>query len=270
MFRLSPRLFQLENGCIKKESEETIIEQCLVLLGKMIDYSDSFHITLLGISVSDFLEQVEKKGSIKNFFISPKKDGIPQSVPTELQKPKKNLFKDETESTSKRKPCLEKEDGSKRKKIDDEIKDKNANLLEHFSSKERDPAPPSSNADLTTTCPGEYDPEVWRNLPQNIKQEILQGSTNSQSKEIKNNSDLSSKLKHKPGDHVCPKGYDPEVFCQLPEEIRNELTSSGSADMKTKKPTSTPQTKPSSTGRKKGTASKPKEKNSILKYFTRS
>ena len=57
------------------------------LLGKMIDFKDSFHITLMGLGVSNFLEQVEKKGSIKNFFISPKKeDGLPQSVPTAVVK----------------------------------------------------------------------------------------------------------------------------------------------------------------------------------------
>ena len=53
----------------------------------MIDFKDSFHITLMGLGVSNFLEQVEKKGSIKNFFISPKKeDGLPQSVPTAVVK----------------------------------------------------------------------------------------------------------------------------------------------------------------------------------------
>ena len=65
------------------------------LLGKMIDFKDSFHITLMGLGVTSFLEQVEKKGSIKNFFISPKKeDGLPQSVPTAaLTKRKDSVIK---------------------------------------------------------------------------------------------------------------------------------------------------------------------------------
>ena len=48
----------------------------------MVDFEDSFHITLMGLAVTNFLDEVEKKGSIKTFFISPKKDGVPQSVPT--------------------------------------------------------------------------------------------------------------------------------------------------------------------------------------------
>ncbi len=34
---------------------------------------DSVHITLLGLAVTEFQEQVNKKSSIKNFFISPQK-----------------------------------------------------------------------------------------------------------------------------------------------------------------------------------------------------
>ena len=49
----------------------------------------------MGLGVTSFLEQVEKKGSIKNFFISPKKEGgLPQSVPTAaLTKRKDSVFK---------------------------------------------------------------------------------------------------------------------------------------------------------------------------------
>ena len=36
-------------------------------------FADSVHITLLGLAVTEFQELVNKKSSIKNFFISPKK-----------------------------------------------------------------------------------------------------------------------------------------------------------------------------------------------------
>ena len=320
-FRVSPRLFQFENGSIKPDSETSLVDQFLVLLGKMIDYSDSFHITLLGIAVTDFVDQVEKKGSIKNFFISPKKDGIPQSVPTELSKPKKNLFSDDSEERAQKRKQSSEEDFSKKSKVEIMVKDTNANLLVNPGPGEPKPVPSTSAPISCSTCPPEYDPEVWKNLPEDLKQELIRStyttdkvlmgkgskiSTESKSKpncsklspEYKsklngsnlspesrsdpNSSKLSPESRSEPNSSklspesiskpmleipVCPKGLDPEVFAQLPEDIRKELLSDSASAVKPKK--TTPQTK-SSKNAKKGSATKSKEKNSILNYFNRS
>ena len=310
-FRVSPRLFQFENGSIKPDSETSLVDQCLVLLGKMIDYSDSFHITLLGIAVTDFLDQVEKKGSIKNFFISPKKDGIPQSVPTELSKPKKNLFYDDSEERAQKRKQSSEEDSSKKSKVEIMVKDTNANLLVNPGPGELKPVPSTSAPIACSTCPPEYDPEVWKNLPEDLKQELIRSTCNTdkvlsekgseispeskskpncsklspESKSKLNTSKLSPESRSEPNSSklspegrsepkpeilTCPKGFDPEVFAELPEDIRKELLSDSAASASAVKPkTTTPPTK-SSKNAKKGSATKSKEKNSILKYFNRS
>ena len=275
----------------------------------MIDYSDSFHITLLGIAVTDFVDQVEKKGSIKNFFISPKKDGIPQSVPTELSKPKKNLFSDDSEERAQKRKQLAVEDSSKKSKVEIMVKDTNANLLVNPGPGEPKPVSSTSAPITCSTCPPEYDPEVWKNLPEDLKQElirstyttdkVLMGKGSKISTESKSNPNCSklspesrselnssklspesisepsssklspeSRSEPKPEILVCPKGFDPEVFAQLPEDIRKELLSDSAVSAVKPKKT-TPQTK-SSKNAKKGSATKSKEKNSILNYFNRS
>ena len=301
-------MFLLEKGGLKDGSEEEIVELCLGLLGKMIDFSDAFHITLLGLAVTDFLEQVEKKSSIKNFFISPKKDGIPLSVPTQTIKPKKNLFEESQEITApgnsnlKRKQAGDLNGGKKLKtELDNARADTNENVL---NSEHREEIPEKANSSSALqTCPSGYDPEVWINLPPELRYEMLQsvskpegsvagtvvdehntknekdpgeGSSGTKREEVGTSGAGTSGVgKRGSGtdELECPAGYDPLVFSQLPEDIQRELVAS--------KPRPSPspgfrtvtgaKTTPKTTSKLKNSASKskPKETNSILKYFSR-
>jgi len=146
--KISPRLFMLENNALQPKAVTEILTVCVGLLGKMVDFSSAFQITLLGLSVTDFLEQVEKKSSIKNFFISPvKEDGVPLSVPTRPVR-RTSLFKDESEEDIKIKQEV-KEEGDMDQKSKDEVS--------------------------SAACPKDYHPEVWSDLPLDIKKEILVG-----------------------------------------------------------------------------------------------
>ena len=54
--KVSPRLFLLEDGGLKSSSVKELTEMALTLVGKMINLSQTFHLTLLGLSFTDFLE----------------------------------------------------------------------------------------------------------------------------------------------------------------------------------------------------------------------
>ena len=66
--KVSPRLFILEAGTLKSSSALELTDLAISLVGKMINFSQTFHLTLLGLALTDFVEQMEAKGSIKRFF----------------------------------------------------------------------------------------------------------------------------------------------------------------------------------------------------------
>jgi len=70
--KVSPRLLVAAGGEFKPNILQELVMVALGLVSKMVEFDKQFHITLLGVAVTDFVEQAELKGSIKNFF-SPKK-----------------------------------------------------------------------------------------------------------------------------------------------------------------------------------------------------
>eukprot|EP00088_Acartia_fossae_P009496 TRINITY_DN14612_c0_g1_i13.p1 TRINITY_DN14612_c0_g1~~TRINITY_DN14612_c0_g1_i13.p1 ORF type:complete len:401 (-),score=76.80 TRINITY_DN14612_c0_g1_i13:220-1335(-) len=298
--KISARLFQLDSqGNLSEESKSEILQNALGLLGKMVDFTDSFHITLMGLGVSNFLEQVEKKGSIKNFFISPKKDdGLPQSVPTTslVNSKRKNIFQDTEESdTKKSKICTS------------ETKESSKNTLNNDLKATKEPEGIEKNA---PECPPDYDPKVWEELPLELRKELI--STQSSSHKTENtSSDCSTKQEQEStsaagcstesttskGDidkdseslthekepepkinndevspsKMCPEGVDKEVFAQLPTDIRREISKSMSAKSNLSSSNKTPNvsTINSKGSKKKSPATAISKSHSILSYFSR-
>ena len=70
--KVSPGLFLLEASELKSSSMEELTDTAVRVVGKMIRFSQTFHLTLLGLALTDFLEATESKGSIKRFFSPPK------------------------------------------------------------------------------------------------------------------------------------------------------------------------------------------------------
>ena len=66
--KISPSLFNglKESDILDSDSEKTLMNTLSSLLSKMIDFSHPFHLTLLGISVSDFVTSA--KNGILTYF----------------------------------------------------------------------------------------------------------------------------------------------------------------------------------------------------------
>ncbi len=137
-------------------------------------------------------------------------------------------------------------------------------------------------------CPADYDPEVWNNLPIELKQELIASNEPSTSSKVEssekdtiaNNKDnlINNNSTDKETDEnaisdteECPEGVDQQVFEQLPKEIRSELSKSMSKNT----PSTKNQPKPHGSiskaykhnkGNKKDTGAK---SHSILSYFSR-
>jgi len=317
--KISPRLFQLDfQGKLTEERKTEILQNALGLLKKMVDFEDSFHITLMGLAVSNFLDEVEKKGSIKNFFISPKKEGMPQSVPTASIK-RKNIFN--TKSS-------EEPDAKKSKLVDD-----NQSTQKEESNKDKHPTYSDRtlfSGDTKSTidedeykCPLDYDIEVWKDLPLDIKKELVsvkQTTSKLSSDQQQTTSKLSSSLtsltstssigsrssfsnnntiitqpneladaenntsdnqndKHNKEDDdqevtkttACPEGVDKDVFNQLPDDIKLEISQSMTKNQISNQINKIKShMKQKSNSKSKGSKNKttPKSEN-IMKYFSR-
>jgi len=274
--RISPRLFHIdEEAKLKEDNQNEIIEICLGLLGKIIDFTDAFHITLMGISVTDFQDHVEKKSSIKNFFISPKKSDVPQSFPTgKVQK--RNIF---PPGESKEHAVHE----TKKKRKSEAI-----NISGYFSKSSA--AVTSPRSPQKKSCPKEYDQQVWATLPSDIKEEILRETNNANQTtaksdgfiETSSNKDLN-KMSADTGrtttqdgkiELKCPVGCDPQVFSQLPDQLKLEVTKDRESRLESPKQKicTAANTRLISSGRisksKKTKSSNMGKKNSILNYFS--
>ena len=188
--KVSPRLFLIEDCGLKSSAVLELTDLAVSLVGKMVTFSQPFHLTLLGIALTDFVEPKESKGSIKRFF-SPTK--LQQSK-EEKRSPEKgerqetgegSLLNNNSVVRNKRKLSFEDEGRQKTQKV------------EHSSR----------------SCPKDIDLDVWNSLPSNIQEEILRDSPPAPSSSAGESSSSAS----------CPGDVDPEVFSQLPHDIQQEL-----------------------------------------------
>ena len=166
----------------------------------MVDFEKVFHLTLLGLSVCDFVSQ---KGGI-TAFLSCKRSLQDQ----DLQEGKK--AKIETVLPSPQEPP----DAPKEAEV-------------------------STSRDIQGEL-GEWDQDVFDDLPNDIQKELLTA---------KNQAAMKTQLKHvmtkSYADNEVPSGWDMEVFQSLPEDVKNELLASKKPQAQARKP----------------------QNNSILKYF---
>ena len=207
--QVSPRLFQLHQGSLRSSSKTQLIEIGVSLVAKMVNFSQEFHLTLLGVAVTDFLDQVESRSSITRFF-SPTKQPLIRSSSTQSSR-----------ASSSTKPPVKKNiseffnnnDTKKRKLRSDDDDDGNddGDDVQHSSE--------SSNK--SSACPSKYDASVWDSLPEELKQEIISENENQDLLENIQTSNASDQGQ-------CPPGVDSSVFQQLPEEIKKEILENNS------------------------------------------
>ena len=148
------------------------------------------------------------------------------------------------------------------------------------------------------SCPKDYDPEVWKELPEDLKKELISNqetssinnisadnsassSTSAINNHVEAEDDVEDSINNNaegdvPESNDCPEGVDLEVFKQLPEDIRSELSRTMFNDAGVKTPANRAAKKhplpTNSSGRKTAKGSKkeagPKSQ-SILNFFSR-
>ena len=196
--KVTPRLFILEAGSLKSSSVQELTDLSLSLVGKMINFSQPFHLTLLGIALTDFVEQMEAKGSIKRFF-----------SPTKLQqnKEEKKTVPADIKDLSGERGSKESSELGKMFNNNPVVSKKRKLLFDH----EREEKTPKIETNQRQR-PQDIEEDVWNSIPSSVQEEILQEIPGAEPS---------------PGP-ACPAGVDPGVFSQLPPDIQQELRDNSS------------------------------------------
>ena len=220
--RVSPRLFVLEDGSLKKSAKSELVEIGVGLVAKMINLSQEFHLTLLGVAVTDFVDQVQSKNNIMRFF-SPKKIENPQSKvnenPAVVSPIIKNTTKRNIDSFFNNNPS-----SSNKRKLNFDEQSKDNSKYVKIDATDANPSGEIENKALSSgvmeKCPEGYDENVWNSLPDFLKKEILETS----SSQTLSSSICEPQTSYKPDDAFpCPEDADPEIFHQLPDDIKQEI-----------------------------------------------
>jgi hypothetical protein len=172
--KISPSLFNgLRNSeKLSSDSETTLLNTCMSLLSKMIDFANPFHVTLLGISVTDFV--TSHKNGIQSYFggkMAPKCST--QSVKSAEEKSKfsQNSSSHElvgTKLTSSEHLKNESTQPQKFPSFSSETScgtKRNSEHLENESTSE------------PQNLPTGWDAEVFKSLPRELQQELLASSS---------------------------------------------------------------------------------------------
>ena len=235
--RIQPRMLVTSDEVLERE----VVEVALGLVSKMVNFKAEFQLTLLGVAVTDFVEEVESKASIKNFFSKKKTATSENSNPTDSQAaasadPKNIVGNSSSRPGSSQSNCLKRpieKDGTKTSPVFKKSRKVEVKVQEKLEEGENRP-------------PAGCDPEVWAALPSDLQKELrasktpsLNHSTQSQDHTSEDPSHFNQKEESKMIDYVdtaaasnCPPGLDPEVFKMLPADIKEELEAEARAKSK--------------------------------------
>ena len=209
--RIPPRIM-----IIKDDVMEEAVGIALGLVCKMVNFKTEFQLTLLGVAVTDFIEEVESKASIKNFFCPKKAVTNENSNRSDTQSsidlntigispikrttvnncPKRSLEEDSTDTS-----------------------------LVLKKSRKVEPAAVEKDEMPLAGC----DPDVWAALPPDLQRELRACKTPSlgQSSQWQGETSSVNQIEEtgKTPDTAlnCPPDLDPEVFRMLPEDIKEEI-----------------------------------------------
>ena len=203
--KINPKLFsnllKLNSSDVKQE----IVGIGMSLTRKMVDFNEQVQLTLLGISVTDFL--VSGKG-IMTYF-EPNNANRDEGPSGELMK--QNSQPQNSCDVQLKTNVISK----KLDPIDSEVKISADGLIKDVESIKND----------EVEIPEDCDPDVFSQLPFEIQQELLNTTkSNKRFKDINAHKDLS--LPTNPSREngiIVPKDWDKDVFQSLPEEIKSEL-----------------------------------------------
>ena len=200
------------------------------LISKIVDFDKFFHLTLIGISVTDFQQSVssDNKG-LKAFF------NVAASKSTENAEEKsKNLMKS-NKRTLEDKSDEDFLDKTKRQKLPNDTE------LKYLG----------------------WDPQVFQDLPSELQKELINNSSEKMKMEKSDNiiipeDNQEDSANDKIGftkNELKDRGWDPVVFQNLPSHLQTELLSTSQNNKKSKHNLKTPKTS--------------SKNNSILNYFSK-
>ena len=240
--KINSRLFgDIKNVSINSELKHDVVKIAMALLEKMIDFNSSFQLTLLGISVTDFV--TSGKGIISYF--KGKEKISTNCKPIKETEDSKELGRassidiangDEncpiiSANTLKRKPyCDSQSIPPKSPQSDESIKSDRLSVRNNCFNISK--IENNIKKEIAKNC----DPEVFLQLPESIQQELLDEDRNmtartSQEEKLEQEQSSAlatcSKLPSNSGKKcvILPSNWDSDVFNNLPEEVKSELLS---------------------------------------------
>jgi len=191
---------------LEKLSETKVLDVLMNLLLKMVDVRSPFHLTLIGISTTDFIDpSKQSKNAITNFFQNTGDRFHYSNVQSESGS--KDPFKDKA---------------TQPKSIINNYFNSNSGVTMSSSSKIQSI---DSNDNKTSTNSMQHiqhediNLEILHELPKDIQEEIL-----------KQNKSFTSVTCPRTKQNL-PPGWDEEVFLQLPPDIQKELLASNNSSL---------------------------------------
>lgn len=191
------------------------------LFHKLVDVSKPFHLTLIGITVTKFLENISPKKSILTFF------------------QKSLLLQDNEDSEEK---VILSQEFEKPYELSVSAEESDKQFLASCSRQKSFSLENTvvKNSQVGTECPKGVDEKVFHELPRNIQDELIMYSSFllqkgdkmgetafNETMENLHKSEFSvcnsERTVNIPSTKPCPTGIDEQVFSQLPSDIQDEL-----------------------------------------------
>ena len=180
-------------------------------MSKVVDFDKFFHLTLIGISVTDFQSVSSESKGLKAFFSSAAQSHGSKEITMESEiSGKKQEICENVEETSKN--MMKSNNKRALKELNDE----------DFFDTKRQKIP--NDTELKNLG---WDPQVFQNLPNELQKELL----NSKKVKIeKSDNIIPEDHDHQDGNSANVNelknlGWDPVVFQNLPSQLRTELLS---------------------------------------------
>lgn len=187
---INSNIFISQTGHLNPQSEKKLLNLIMHLFKKLVNTSQSFHITLLGLSFTKFQERVGEKNSIVSYFV---KNLVVQSITSIENKQFSPEVERDLPTTSQTNPNAidalnEVEPSSKKKKLNLLI-DKNNSFgdsdylspsklkvadLHLDSTDEQSQSPLTFGTEAKISCPPDVDAEVFKELPKEVQRELCE------------------------------------------------------------------------------------------------
>ena len=235
--KVNPQLFRAVTNEKQLEPTDEIVTIVMGLVEKIIDLKNSFELTLLGVSVTDF---VNIKRSISSFFIDNGNDTVIEAHKPEISccgSHGKDPINDKHSQTNNHKGRFP--DGTAARSMKLHSIEQNMSSITSSigeisqTDTSRTPNAISQSNDMQTNIPENWDTEVFLQLPKEIQKELLgtnDCNTGTAERKVSNipvnatpTKPPHTSLQAEVNRDILPCEWDTNVFYSLPPDVRKEL-----------------------------------------------